>query len=390
MTRGEFMKNDGIYSMIARESMSDAARKYRNVYEMRSGAPIVQREFGYYCLDRWLEEGHITDTSGDYLADLFGFDEDGKHSLRGLGWCEAGFCPVFDEKIVEDRGDYEVVIDHAGRSVLYFKGRRNGFMPEYLDHPVKDFRTWEEECKWRMNPDTAKRYANLEADMKSAVASAGKGKIMTQCVVGGYMYLRSLIGPEDLLYMFYDNPALIHDCMQTWLTLADKVTSVHQQHVTIDELFIGEDICYNHGSLISPEMMKEFLFPYYQQLITNIKSRQLNKNRHLYFQVDTDGFANPVIPLYRELGMDVMSPFEVASGCDVVEIGREYPDLIMTGGIDKRILAMTKDDIDRHIDSILPQMKERGGYIPTCDHGVPEEVSFENYVHYRKRLKDFG
>ena len=29
---------------------------------------------------------------------------------------------------------------------------------------------------------------------------------------------------------------------------------------------------------------------------------------------------------YRELGMDYMSPFEVASGCDVVRTGKEYPD----------------------------------------------------------------
>lgn len=28
--------------------------------------------------------------------------------------------------------------------------------------------------------------------------------------------------------------------------------------------------------------------------------------------------------MYREIGMDVMSPFEVASGCDVVEIGRRF------------------------------------------------------------------
>lgn len=33
---------------------------------------------------------------------------------------------------------------------------------------------------------------------------------------------------------------------------------------------------------------------------------------------------------------------------------------------------------------------KKGGYIPTCDHGVPEEVSFENYLHYRKRMLEYG
>jgi hypothetical protein len=81
--------------------------------------------------------------------------------------------------------------------------------------------------------------------------------------------------------------------------------------------------------------------------------------------------------------MDVMSPFEVASGCDVVEIGRQYPDLVIFGGIDKRILAQGKAPSTAMVERILPVMRARGGYIPTCDHGVPEEVPYENYLHYR-------
>ena len=72
--------------------------------------------------------------------------------------------------------------------------------------------------------------------------------------------------------------------------------------------------------------------------------------------------------------MDVMSPFEVAAGCDVVELGKQYPGLAMFGGIDKRVLAKTKRDIDEHLEYIIPAMRQRGGYIPTSDHGVPAEV----------------
>jgi uroporphyrinogen decarboxylase len=116
----------------------------------------------------------------------------------------------------------------------------------------------------------------------------------------------------------------------------------------------------------------------------------LDKNRHLYLQIDTDGWAVPTIPVYQELGMDVMSPFEVASGCDVVAIGKQYPGLVLTGGLDKRTLAESKDAIDKMVDRIFPAMQARGGYIPTCDHGVPEEVPYENYLHYRKRALEFA
>jgi hypothetical protein len=367
--------------------MNPSVAKLWDAYEQVPGAPLVQREFGYYCLERWYGEG--LDREAD-LAEEFGYDANGKHGLGQLGWCEAAFSPVFETRVIEDRGEHEVVQDYAGRHVLFFKGRRNGFMPEYLVHPVKDMRTWEEECKWRLDPTSEERFADLDERMARAAAAAGQGVMMCQNLIGGYMYLRSLIGPEDLLYKFYDEPELIHDCMKTWFELSDAVIARHQEHVTIDEFFLAEDICYNNGGLISPDMMREFLFPYYQQLIANVKSRQLDKNRRLYIQVDTDGWANPVIPVYQEIGMDVMSPFEVASNCDVVAIGKEFPELIMTGGIDKRILAQGTDAIDRMIDAILPVMQARGGYIPTCDHGVPEEVSLANYRHFRKRCLEFA
>ena len=378
---------DGIHNMVPRDQMAPGARKLRDAYARVPGAPFYQKEFGFYCLDAWKAQG-MPDKP---LDALFGYDPAGSFQLWGLGWCEAGFAPAFEEKVLESRGEHEVWQDFAGRQVLCFAGRRSGFMPEYIDHPVKDANSWETLCKWRLNPDTPERLdARLAAEMEKAKRAAAQGMLMSQRLVGGYMYLRSLIGPEGVLYLVYDNPALIHDCMQTWLNLADRVIAEHQKHVTLDELFIGEDICYNHGPLISPDMIHEFIFPYYAQLLKNIRSRQIDKARHLYFQVDTDGFADPVIPLYQELGMDVMSPFEVASNCDVLRTGQEHPGLAVFGGVDKRALAKGPAAIDELVDRIFPAMRARGGFIPTCDHGVPEEVRYADYLHYRKRCLEFA
>lgn len=380
--------NDGIYGMLPREKMCKGAQKYWDFYNMKPGAGFFQREFGFYSLEKWQREEGL-DPQAD-LGELFGFDPQGRVDVGGLGWCEAGFCPVFEEKVLEDRGDYELVQDFAGRAVLCFKGRRAGFMPDYVGHPVKDRKTWEENCLWRMDPNSPGRQAAMDEYLPKAVEKAKQGMFVGQQVVGGYMYLRSLIGPEELLYMFYDDPDLIHSCMEQWLALADVITARHQQYLSFDELFIGEDICYNHGPLISPDMIREFLLPYYQQLLTNMRRRQLDKNRPLGFQVDTDGYCDPVIDLYRELGMTHMSPFEVASNCDVIRSGEKYPDLKLTGGVDKRVLVQGPDKIDEMIGRIFPAMQKRGGYMPTCDHGVPEEVTLKNYLHFRKRCLEFA
>jgi len=370
----------------------NAIKKLKDFYAITPDAPIYQKEFGFYSLERWIKEGYLKEQSAvadydAYLREVFHYDEPASHDIFGLGWCEAAFEPVFEEKVLEDRGKYEVVQDFAGRAVLFFKGRRNGFMPEYLDHPVKDMKTWEENVRWRLLPDTPERIQKTKTAACKAKAAQQAGLHITQRLVGGYMYLRSLMGPENLLYLFYDDPHLIHTCMQTWLNLADAVVAEHQKEVHLDELFLAEDICYNGGCLISPDMMREFLFPYYQQLIENTRRR--NHNHPFYIQIDTDGRSDDVIDLYREIGMNYLSPFEAAAGCDILTVAAKYPDLRISGGIDKRMIAAGGDTIKRYLDTILPPLRKRGGYIPTCDHGVPEETSFENYMLYRSLLMEY-
>ncbi len=40
-----------------------------------------------------------------------------------------------------------------------------------------------------------------------------------------------------------------------------------QAHVELDEIFFAEDICCNHGLLISPDFLRRFLFPAYAALL---------------------------------------------------------------------------------------------------------------------------
>jgi len=376
-----------------REQWTEAARRRRDAYAITPGAPFLQTEFGYYCWDAWKKQGlpDIQEWSPEAVAFFKYNDSSGSHSLWGLGWCEPEYVPQFEVKILEDRGETELEQDWAGRHVLYFKGRRNGFMPEYVDHPVKDLKTWKANAEWRLDPQDPRRYRDLQPRMAAARAAAAHGEMITQHVAGSFMYLRAMIGPEALLYAFYDQPELIEAAMQRWLELSDAVCAAHQQHITFDEIFFAEDNCYNHGPLISPDMLREMLLPYYKELLRRVRQRQLDPARHLYMQIDTDGKCHSLIPFYmEEIGMDAMSPFEVASGCDVVEIGRQYPNLCIRGGIDKRILAAGPKAIDEMVERIFPVMRERGGYIPCCDHGVPEEVSLANYLHYRRRAVELG
>jgi uroporphyrinogen decarboxylase len=78
---------------------------------------------------------------------------------------------------------------------------------------------------------------------------------------------------------------------------------------------------------------------------------------------------------------------EAAAGMDVVDLRRRYGrDLLMTGGIDKRVLAKGRRAIDEELAYKLP-VAEQGGYIPTIDHAIPHDVPYENFVYYWQRKK---
>lgn len=358
--------------------------RLRATYAFQPTDRFIRQEFYIWneAIARWKGEGLPDDWQE---KNLFQFDEPGKSSTGvNLGWCEPPFIPAYEEKLISRDGPYEVYQDYAGRWLKVFEGRRHGFMPQYIRHPVTGWKDWEEEVAPRLDPQTPERHANL-AERLSALQKRQQEEswFITQPSIGGYMYLRALLGPEEILFAFHDQPDLVHAMMRQWATLVGSAIQKVQAGVEIDELYLAEDICYKSGPLISPQMMEEFLLPYYSQIITDARARQ---TRHMYVHIDTDGFAPPVIPLYRKVGMDMMSPFEIAAGNDVLEIAREYPDLIMSGGIDKRVLAERPEAIDAYLTRVIPPMRKRGGFIPTCDHGVPDNVSLANYLYYRQRM----
>ena len=106
------------------------------------------------------------------------------------------------------------------------------------------------------------------------------------------------------------------------------------------------------------------------------------------FKVTKNAFrhrtANPLglIPIMIDAGFDYVDPMEVAAGNDLPALRREYGNKVaFGGGIDKREIARGGQHIVREIDRLRPVI-ESGGYIPSCDHGIPVDVGWTDFVHY--------
>ena len=103
--------------------------------------------------------------------------------------------------------------------------------------------------------------------------------------------------------------------------------------------------------------------------------------------VDCDGNLDELLPLAVESGINGVLPFEVAAGNDIHAVRRHYgKDLILFGGIDKRALAAGPQAIDRD-EPVAKPLLDQGGYFPILDHYAPPDISFANYLYYKRKLK---
>ena len=56
------------------------------------------------------------------------------------------------------------------------------------------------------------------------------------------------------------------------------------------------------------------------------------------------------------------------------------------GGVDKRAIAAGGQAMTDEVMRVVPPLFEEGGYIPGCDHGVPPDISWPNFVEYTRLL----
>ena len=322
-------------------------------------------------VNRWNVEGLGKDESWD---ERFGFDP-------GIIQTEVnfGYCPSFKHRQIEDLGEKEIVCDKLG--IIKEQRKDGGSIPKYLEYPLKNRDDWEKIKSEKLNPDDPARFPD---NWDNLVIKYNDGDKIVQ--VGSYPYglfgtLRDMMGVEDFLVSFYDQPDLIHEIMNYltdfWITIYRKICS----RVKVDCIHIWEDMSGKTGSLISTDMIREFMIPNYKKI-----SIFANENNIPIIALDTDGNCMDLVPVYIEGGINMMMPFEVAAGSDVLYYRKEYPDFSIMGGIDKQEIAKGKEAIDCELNRIAPILKGTG-YFPALDHLPHPDISWDDFCFFVEKLK---
>ena len=229
---------------------------------------------------------------------------------------------------------------------------------------------------------TDERIVAAQEQARQLSDAHNRGEVIVRMWLDGFFWFpRKLLGIETHLYAFYDQPALMHRMNQDLADFGLRLMEAVFPILTPDMVGFAEDMSYNHGPMLSHSQFKEFLLPYYNQLIPYIKT-------HTTCWVDTDGDVTQMIPWLLDAGVQGIYPLERQAGVDIAEIRKKHPHLLMLGAFDKMVMSKDETAIRGEFERLLPVMKG-GGFIVSMDHQTPPETPLGNYWAYLKLYEEF-
>ena len=363
-------------------------------YENYDRMPLVA--FGYWqqTLEKWEKEGYIPagcaakyaregdNSAADRLVmNQLGFDFNWNSCAENRSW----MYPSFPSKVlrVEESGA-QIRQDSNGLLVRTVPGVVS--IASEIGTTMTGREAWEEMFLPRF------RYCDERVSMEKLIslrAQADELGIPLGLHCGSlYGNIRNMMGVQELSYLAIDDEELYEEIINT---VGDLVYRTAERAllsgIKFDYAHFWEDICFNNGPLIRPEVFRELLAPHYKR-ITGL----LNAHGIDIVSVDCDGKIDLLLPIWLESGVNTMFPIEVGTWNASIAPWREkYGKALRgVGGMNKTVFARDKAAVDAEIERLKP-LVDLGGYIPCPDHRIAPDAKYELVAYYCNQFrKIFG
>lgn len=294
--------------------------------------------------------------------------------------------PMFEEKVIEHRDGHYVVQDWKGNiceiadnfDVTYLRKALDFVTRRWIKCPVETRDDWEA-IKTRYALDAPGRFPADFTDRCRRLRERNFPLVVS--FSGPFWQLREWCGFEGLCMLMIDDPEWVDEMAAFWTDFVSQMLDRILAHVVPDAIHISEDMAYKSKSMISMNMARRFCMPSWKTW-----NRQVRSAGCPIVDMDSDGFIGELIPLWIESGINVCDPIEVAAHCDIVAFRKQFGrSMAYIGGVDKRCIAAGGQTLKAEMQRIAPIVAD-GGYIPGCDHGVPADVSWPNFLDYCRQL----
>ena len=321
-------------------------------------------------LERWRREGFPEDAAPE---DHFEFEIVDIHP-------DSSF--LLPEEIIEETDEYLILTDHNGTTKKQWKHRTT--TPELIDFSLTTRQKWEElKGNLAFKPERIR----WEEDRPRLERAKQKGKFITMGGGVGYDRFSSIVGPLTLLPALLTDPDWVYEMFQVhfelMLNMAEEMMGMGYD---LDGAFVCDDLGYKNGPFFSTEIYRRILMPHHKRLCDFFHERNCKVILH------SCGNVKEHIPALIEAGFDCLQPLEVKAGMDVVELKKEYGDVLaFMGGIDVRKMSNPDPSvIEQEIKTKIPFAKKGGGYIYHSDHSVPDDVSFDQFKRVIELVFEYG
>ncbi len=350
----------------------DSRQRFLRTFSGEKVPPPEWQCFGFQrsTIERWRLEGLPDDMP---VEDYFSV------APRMIMPVNSGFYgipyhPPFQEEVLLEDDESRIWRDGWGYIKRRWKGRPEPSMTHYLGYPVKCRKDWEE-IKWRLDPMEPARYPDW-AEMHCQYDN--RNNVIALNICGAYAFPMNMFDVMPLAYAYNDDPDLIHDIMVHWLRFYQELTSRVLSNFIPDYICIWEGLGFSNGPFISPMMFKDFISPYYAELISHVKRLGVE-----IIIVDSDGDIRPILNLLLDAGVNGFLTCEILANMEPLELRQRFgDDFLIIGGIDHRVLNEDFEAIKHEVMRKVPLLLERGKYIPMLDYYCTPDIPLRNYRYY--------
>ncbi|HNR36207.1 MAG TPA: uroporphyrinogen decarboxylase family protein [Candidatus Hydrogenedentes bacterium] len=331
-------------------------------------------------VDRWRAEAPdaIADFRWDWFVDEPAIGLDRREYIN----VNYGLIPHFEPVVIEETDKYITARNHIGVVTKALKegsvGGGRMCMDQYLEFPVQEPKDFVD-IKRRLIAAIPERYpADLDDQIARWRTRDFPLVLGRNCAANGFYWrAREFMGTEALSTAFYEYPDLMHEMMEFYADLIIETSRPVLEKIQVEYFVLNEDFAMKSGPLIGPNIFREFIFPHLKRMVEFFRAHGTR-----YFAVDSDGDPTVLIPHLMDAGVDTLWPIERASNVSPMQWRRQFgKSLRLWGGVDKRELAKGPEAIRAHLREFIPLIEE-GGFIPTVDHTVPPDVSWDNFRYY--------
>ncbi len=188
-----------------------------------------------------------------------------------------------------------------------------------------------------------------------------------------------LMGYVPFSYAIHDDEQLISDLFEkigSDFCKALKLTLENCDISKIGAVSIGDDMGFKHSTMISPELLRKYVFPWHKKLVDIAHSYDLPMILH------SCGYLDEVMDdIIDYCGFDAKQSFE-DNITPITVAKKKWGDRIaLIGGIDMHFLCTANEEqIRAYVDNVIEVCAPGGGYALGTGNTVANYIPLENYL----------